>query len=43
MTKSVKLPKYETRRVKQSYTQDQYDSACQFAQGMDPHMTARLL
>lgn len=33
LTKSIKLPKYETRVQKQAYTQEQYDTAYAFAKG----------
>lgn len=43
MTKSVKLPKYETRKVKQAYTQEQYDIAYQFAQEHENGLSIMLM
>lgn len=43
ITKSVKLPKYETRQVKRAYTQEQYDTAYRFAQEHENGLALMLL
>ena len=43
LTKSIKLPKYETRVQKQAYTQEQYDMAYDFAKGWQNGLSIMLL
>ena len=43
MTKSVKLPKYETRVQKRAFTQEQYDTAYAFAANWDKGLSIMLL
>ena len=43
LTKSIKLPKYETRVQKQAYTQEQYDTAYAFAKGWRNGLSIMLL
>lgn len=43
LTKSIKLPKYETRVQKQAYTQEQYDTAYAYAKGWRNGLSIMLL
>ena len=43
LTKSIVLPKYETRMVKKAYTQEQYDTAYAFAKEWEDGLSIMLL